>query len=138
MANTGTPDAAIAAAAWSWVEKMLHDAQRTSAPSCGQRLDQHRGLDRHVERADDARALERLRRAEFLAQRHQAGHFGFGDVDFLAPEIGKGDVLNDIVVGARFSQSRHVIISESEWARPANAVVGSTRAPSRPGAQKQI
>src|SRR5512146_20322 len=25
--------AAIAAAAWSWVEKMLHDAQRTSAPS---------------------------------------------------------------------------------------------------------
>ena len=24
---------ATAAAAWSWVEKMLHDAQRTSAPS---------------------------------------------------------------------------------------------------------
>ena len=23
----------MAAAAWSWVEKMLHDAQRTSAPS---------------------------------------------------------------------------------------------------------
>ena len=33
QANTGTPAAAIAAAAWSWVEKMLHDAQRTSAPS---------------------------------------------------------------------------------------------------------
>ena len=32
-ANTGVPPAAIAAAAWSWVEKMLHDAQRTSAPS---------------------------------------------------------------------------------------------------------
>ena len=29
----GTPVAAIAAAAWSWVEKMLHEAQRTSAPS---------------------------------------------------------------------------------------------------------
>jgi hypothetical protein len=27
------PAAAIAAAAWSWVEKMLHDTQRTSAPS---------------------------------------------------------------------------------------------------------
>jgi len=27
------PPAAIAAAAWSWVEKMLHEAQRTSAPS---------------------------------------------------------------------------------------------------------
>jgi hypothetical protein len=31
-ANTGVPPAAMAAAAWSWVEKMLHDAQRTSAP----------------------------------------------------------------------------------------------------------
>src|SRR5512144_2667345 len=27
------PAAAIAAAAWSWVEKMLHEHQRTSAPS---------------------------------------------------------------------------------------------------------
>ncbi len=32
QANTGMPAAAIAAAAWSWVEKMLQDAQRTSAP----------------------------------------------------------------------------------------------------------
>ncbi len=32
-AKTGVPLAAIAAAAWSCVEKMLHDAQRTSAPS---------------------------------------------------------------------------------------------------------
>ena len=31
-ANTGVPVLAIAAAAWSWVEKMLHEAQRTSAP----------------------------------------------------------------------------------------------------------
>ena len=33
QAKTGIPAAAIAAAAWSWVEKMLHEAQRTSAPS---------------------------------------------------------------------------------------------------------
>jgi len=32
QANTGVPVLAIAAAAWSWVEKMLQDAQRTSAP----------------------------------------------------------------------------------------------------------
>ncbi len=32
-ANTGMPASAIAAAAWSWVEKMLHEHQRTSAPS---------------------------------------------------------------------------------------------------------
>src|SRR5205814_1884413 len=31
--NTGWPAAAIAAAAWAWVEKMLHDAHRTRAPS---------------------------------------------------------------------------------------------------------
>jgi len=32
QANTGMPRAAIAAAAWSWVEKMLQEDQRTSAP----------------------------------------------------------------------------------------------------------
>ena len=31
-ANTGMPAAAMAAAAWSCVEKMLHELQRTSAP----------------------------------------------------------------------------------------------------------
>jgi hypothetical protein len=39
---------------------MLHEAQRTSAPERLQRLDQHGGLDRHVQRAGDARALQRL------------------------------------------------------------------------------
>ncbi len=33
QAKTGMPRAAIAAAAWSWVEKMLQDDQRTLAPS---------------------------------------------------------------------------------------------------------
>jgi hypothetical protein len=32
QAKTGTPVAAMAAAAWSWVEKMLHDDQVTWAP----------------------------------------------------------------------------------------------------------
>ncbi len=32
QANTGVPLAAIAAAAWSWVEKILQEVQRTSAP----------------------------------------------------------------------------------------------------------
>ena len=31
-AKTGTPALAMAAAAWSWVEKMLQEAQRTWAP----------------------------------------------------------------------------------------------------------
>ena len=33
QAKTGMPLAAIAAAAWSWVEKILHELQRTVAPS---------------------------------------------------------------------------------------------------------
>ena len=57
-----------------------------------QRLDEHGGLDRHVEAAGDARALERLRRAELFAQRHEAGHLFFGDADFLAAPLGKLDV----------------------------------------------
>ena len=64
-----------------------------------QRLDQHGGLDRHVQRAGDARALERLLRAELLAGRHQAGHLGLGDRDFLAAEFGQPDVLHDVVGG---------------------------------------
>jgi len=32
-AKTAVPSAAMAAAAWSWVEKMLQEAQRTWAPS---------------------------------------------------------------------------------------------------------
>jgi hypothetical protein len=82
----------MAAAAWSWVEKMLHEAQRTSAPERRQRLDQHRRLDRHVERAGDPGALQRLRGAELLAQRHQARHLGLGDLDLLAAEIGEAEV----------------------------------------------
>jgi hypothetical protein len=69
--------------------KILHEAQRTSAPG-GQRLDQHRSLI-VVERAGDPCALQRLGSPEFLAQRHQARHLGLGDFDFCGG--GKIDVL---------------------------------------------
>ena len=64
-----------------------------------QRLDQHAGLDRHVQRAGDAGALERLRRGVFGAGGHQARHFGFGDREFLAAIGGKADVGDGVVVG---------------------------------------
>ena len=79
-----------------------------------QGLDQHRRLDRHVQRPGDARALERLRRAEFPAQRHQARHFGFGDLDLLAAEIGEAEVLHDIVVETGVSLRRHVEFSKDQ------------------------
>ena len=62
-----------------------------------QGLDQHRGLDRHVQRAGDARAFQRLLVGELLAGLHQAGHLDLGERDLLAPEIGEADV-GDLVV----------------------------------------
>ena len=63
-----------------------------------QRLDQHRGLDGHVQRTGDARARERPGRAEFLANRHQSGHLVFGQLDFPAAEGGQANVPDPVVV----------------------------------------
>ncbi len=64
-----------------------------------QRLDQNGGLDRHVQRSGDARALQRLACPVFLAQRHEARHLGLGDFDFLAAIPGQRDVLDDVILG---------------------------------------
>jgi hypothetical protein len=50
-----------------------------------------------VQAAGDAGALQRLAGAELVTQGHQARHFGFGDVEFLAAPVGQGDVANDVV-----------------------------------------
>ena len=63
-----------------------------------ERLDEHRGLDGHVQRAGDARAGERLGRAVALAQRHEAGHLVLGELDLLAAELGEREV-GDLEVG---------------------------------------
>ena len=52
-----------------------------------------------MQRAGDPGALQRLRGAIFGAERHKAGHFGFGDCDFLAAEVGKTNVGDHIVTG---------------------------------------
>ena len=76
----------------------------------GQRLDQHAGLDRHVQRAGDARALQRLLRAVFLARRHQAGHFGLGEREFLAAEFGKANVFHDV-----FGRAAVMTVPDVKW-----------------------
>jgi len=82
QAKTGTPTAAMAAAAESWVEKMLQEDQVTSAPRATKvsiRLNSnalvilyyvglHGSLDGHVETADNPGALQGLRRAIFFAK----------------------------------------------------------------------
>src|ERR1700736_790583 len=50
-----------------------------------------------MQRARDARALQGLFRAVFFPRRHQAGHLGLGQRDFLAAEFGERDVLDDVV-----------------------------------------
>ena len=59
-----------------------------------ERLDQHRGLDRHVKAADDACPRKRFRGAEFIAQRHQPRHFGLGDGDLAPPPVGERNIGN--------------------------------------------
>ena len=70
-----------------------------------QRLDQHGGLDRHVQRAGDARAAQRLAGRVFFADGHQPRHFGFGDADFLAPPVGQRQVGDGVVGKACHSSS---------------------------------
>ena len=77
----------------------------------GQRLDQHRGLDGHVQRTGDARALQRLVLGELFADGHQTGHLGLGDLDLFAAPRGQVDVGDDVVF------SRHKLsIQVYEWA----------------------
>ena len=52
----------------------------------GERLDQHGGLNRHVQAAHDACAGQRLGGAVLLPQRHQPGHLLFGEAHFLAAD----------------------------------------------------
>ena len=92
------PTAAMAAAAWSCVEKMLQRDPADVGTERFQRLDQHGGLDGHVQGAGNPRALQRLGRAIFGADGHQARHFGFSEFDFLAAKSGEANVLDDIIV----------------------------------------
>jgi hypothetical protein len=54
-----------------------------------ERVDQHRGLDGHVQRTGNPRAAQRLLGPVFFAGRHQPGHFGLGDSEFLTAPFGE-------------------------------------------------
>ena len=63
----------------------------------GEGLDQHGGLHRHVQRAGDPGALERLAGAELLAQGHESGHLVLGEADLVAACLGQGNVRNLVI-----------------------------------------
>ena len=76
---------------------MLHEAQRTSAPSAFS-VSISTAVWMVMCREPAMRApLQRLLRAVLLAHRHQAGHLGLGDGDFLAAPVGEADILDDVV-----------------------------------------
>ena len=65
----------------------------------GERLDEDGRLDRHVQRAGDTGAGERLGVSELLAQRHQAGHLVLGQADLVAAGLGEAKVSHLEVEG---------------------------------------
>ena len=80
---------ATAAAAWSWVEKMLQDAQRTSAPSAVS-VSMSTAVWIVMCREPAIRAPgERLGVAVALPHRHQAGHLVLGERDLGTAEVGQ-------------------------------------------------
>jgi hypothetical protein len=91
------PAAAMAAAAWSWVEKMLQDAQRTSAPSATSVSIKTAVWIVMCKEPAMRAPLSGCASAIFLAAGHQARHFGFGDVELGAAPIGEGDVFDDVI-----------------------------------------
>ena len=81
-----------AAAAWSCVEKMLHDTQRTSAPSSVSV-----SISTAVWMVMCRLPMMRAPASGFfagvaLAQRHQPGHLLLGEADFLAAELGEAQI----------------------------------------------
>ena len=76
-----------------------------------QGLDQHRGLDGHVQRAGNAHALQRQLGLVLAADGHQARHFVLGDVQFLAAPVGQGDIADLVIAfgGEGLGNSIHAV-----------------------------
>lgn len=119
QAKTGTPVAAMAAAAWSWVEKMLHEDQETWAPRAVRvsmrtavwmvllisfRFDGDCSSDLHVETSSNSGTLQGLVGAVLLTDGHESGHLVLSELDLLSAEGGEGDVC-DFVVGLYWGRS---------------------------------
>jgi hypothetical protein len=58
-----------------------------------------------VQAARDARALQGLLGRELVADGHQTGHLGLGDLDFLAAPFGQRKVGNGVVAGMQRLQN---------------------------------
>ena len=104
-----------AAAAWSWVEKMLQEAQRTSAPSATRvSISTAVWMVMCSEPAIRAPASG-LDVAVALAHGHQAGHLVLGEGDLGAPEVGKGQVGDLVVHACSFAGVEGFVARAAGW-----------------------
>ena len=79
-----------------------------------QGLDEHRGLNGHVQRTRDARALEGQHIGVLAAQRHQSGHLVFGQPDLFAAVLGQrqvGHLEVDSIADIGSKSHGHYVIS---------------------------
>ena len=99
QAKTGTPSArppsrpgptTTAAAAWSWVEKMLQDAQRTSAPRATSVSISTAVCTVMCNEPEMRAPASGCGRGVLAPDRHQAGHLVLGELDLLPPEVRRG------------------------------------------------
>ena len=63
-----------------------------------QRFNQHRRLNRHVQRSGNVRAFERFIFPVFFAQRHQARHLMFRQIHFLSTERRQRKIFNNVIL----------------------------------------
>ena len=89
---------------------MLHETQRTSAPSSVSVSMSTRRLNRHVQAAHDPSRRRAASSAVLLPQGHQTGHFLLGQAHFLAAKIGEREIF--YLVPAR---GLGMVWRQSEW-----------------------
>ena len=144
QANTGVPAGAsgvpvgpttTAAAASSWVEKMLHDTQRTSAPSATS-VSMSTAVCTVMCSEPAIRApRQRLRVGELAADRHQAGHLVLGQADLVPAGLGERQVRDrelDAVAILELARKRHLPDQEAPLKVQVRAERGGSRSVAAP------
>ncbi len=94
-----------------------------------QRLDEHRRLDRHVQRAGDPSTTQRLLVGVLTTCRHQAGHLVLGEADLLPAPFGQGQIGHLEVQGRNLT---HFGLGHANLLVSVGSRIASPRASRRP------
>ena len=95
-----------------------------------QGLDEHGGLDGHVQGAGHAQALEGLLVTVLADALHEAGHLALGELHFLLAEIGQGHVGHFVGQGkVQGFGHRSILLEEVCWAAPQKGGLRHGRCP---------